>query len=395
MKKIKVIHIEHCSHSYFLSDEKGNPDEIVKGSWGTQVATEIKKFHPEVDVECWFPEKIEKKEKFFEHGKVKLRIFPTTFSPRYALDFSLPMLKALKEESEKCKKEKIHLIIHIHEYHSLHGLAIAYLFRKEKMVAQHHGGSWPLKHLKKTKKFRFFFPFFIFGQFLESLALKNIKQFYALSQEEIDYLKKTAPNSNIKFQTMGIEDEYFKNISKKEARKKLKIPLDKKIIIFIGRINEVKGIKYLIDAMENLKDVELKIIGYLQKVEEFKKYAESKNLKNVEFLGGIFGEKKMLYLSAADALVLPSMKEGAPVTVMEALARNTPVVVTNVGGIPLMIEDKREGIIIRQKSSEDIVNAVREILKWKKKNVKEYAEKYRWKRIIEGTYGDYLELINK
>ncbi len=392
MKKIKVIHIEHCSHSYFLSDEKSNPDDIVKGSWGTQVVREIKKFHPEIDVECWFPEKIEKNERAFEHEGARLRIFPTTFSPRYALDFSLPMIKALKEESEKCKKENIQLVIHIHEYHSLHGIAIAYLFRKEKMVAQHHGGSWPLKHLKQTKKFKFFFPFFLFGQFLENLALKNIRHFYALSQDEIDYLKKIAPNSNIKFQTMGVENEYFKKTDKKAARRKLKIPSDKKIIIFIGRINETKGIRYLIDAMENLKDVELKIIGYLQKVEEFRIYAENKSLKNVEFLGGVFGERKMLYLSAADALILPSMKEGAPVTVMEALAKNTPVVVTNIGGVPLMIENGREGIIIRQKNSEDIVKAVREIFNWKKRNVKKYAEKYKWKKIIEQTCADYLKL---
>jgi len=390
MQKIKVIHVEHCSHSYFISDEKSNPDDIVKGSWGTQTAREVKRFHPEVDVECWFPEKIEKEERVLEYQGIKLKIFPTTFSPMYGLDFSLPMLKSLRNEIERCKKENIIPIIHIHEYHNLHGIAIAYLFRKEKMIAQHHGGSWPLKHLKQTKKFWPFFPLFVLGQILESLTLKNVKYFYSLSQDEIDYLKKIAPNSNIRFQTMGIEDEYFKAVNKKTARKKLKLPLNKKIIIFIGRINEIKGIRYLIDAMTDLKEFELKIIGYLQKVEEFKEYAESKNLKNVEFLGGVFGEKKRLYLSAADALILPSMKEGAPVTVMEALARNTPVVVTNVGGVALMIENRREGIIIKQRSSEDIVRGVKEICKWKKEDVRKYAEKYRWKKIIEDTVNDYL-----
>ncbi len=387
-QKIKVIHVEHCSHSYFLGAGKTNPDDIVKGSWATQVAREIKRFYPSIDVECWFPEKIEKNTKEIGHEGVKLRIFPTTFSPRYALDFSLPMLKALKMEIKRCKELDIKLILHIHEYHSLHGLILAWLFKEEYMIAQHHGGSWPVRHLRETKNYRKFFPFFIFGQFFENLVLKNIKIFYALSQGEINYLKKKAPKSTIKFQTMGIEDEYFKKFDRKKARKKLKLPLNKKIIIYIGRINEAKGIKYLIDAMKELKDVELKIIGYLQKVEEFKHYAEKNKLNNIEFTGGVFGERKRLYLSAADALVLPSSKEGAPVTIMEALARNIPVVVTNVGGVSLMIKNNREGVIIKQKSSKEIVKGVREVLKWRK-DVKKYAEKYKWRKIIQETVRDY------
>ena len=100
----------------------------------------------------------------------------------------------------------------------------------------------------------------------------------------------------------------------------------------------------------------------------------------------------MLYLSASDAFVLPSSKEGAPVTVMEALARNLPVVVTNVGGTPLMVKNGREGIIIRQKSSEDIIKAVNEIFKWKNKDIRKYAYKYRWKKIIDDTMNDYIKI---
>ena len=188
---------------------------------------------------------------------------------------------------------------------------------------------------------------------------------------------------------MGIEDDYFKKINKKTARKKLSLLVNKKMILFIGRIAEIKGMGFLLEAMKNLKDVELKCIGFSPEEEKFKDFARKNNLKNIEFLNGVFGEKKLLYLGAADAFVLPSLKEGAPVTVMEALARNLPVVVTNVGGVPLMIKNNREGIIIKQKSSKDIVRGVREILKWKK-DVKKYAEKYKWKEIIKQTVEDYV-----
>ncbi|MBI2630274.1 glycosyltransferase family 4 protein [Candidatus Pacearchaeota archaeon] len=389
LKNLKIIMLAHASHSYFLGDGKGDPKEIIKGGWFSQVARQLRKFNPEINVECWCPEKHYKKEEDFLFEKIKFRVFPTSFSPVYALDFSIPMMRALKKEIKENKQNGIKTIIHMHEYHNFHGLMIATLFKNEKIIGQHHGGSWPLKHIMQTKKYKLVFPLFMIGQIWENLVLKNISCFFALSEDEMDYLKERAVKSRIKFQTMGIEDEYFKREEKKTARKKLKLKEKDKIIIYIGRLTEIKGIKYLIDAMESLKEVKLKIIGFSQELQRFKDYAKEKNLENVEFLGGKFGEEKMLYLSAADALVLPSAKEGAPVTIMEALARNTPVVVTDVGGIPLMVKNGREGVVIKPKSSEEIVRGVKEILSWKSKNVQQYAERYRWRDIVKETIKEY------
>ena len=111
--------------------------------------------------------------------------------------------------------------------------------------------------------------------------------------------------------------------------------------------------------------------------------------KNVEFLGGVFGKKKLLYLSAADALILPSSKEGAPVTIMEAFARNLPVITTNVGGIPLMVKDKKNSLIIKEKNSKDIIRAINQFIEKPIKNVKKYSEKYKWRNIIKDTIKEY------
>ena len=114
-------------------------------------------------------------------------------------------------------------------------------------------------------------------------------------------------------------------------------------------------------------------------------------INNVEFLGGIFGEKKLLYLSAVDAFILPSAKEGAPVTVMEAMARGTPSVVTNVGGTPLMIKNGKNGIILPSRNLKELVKGIKNILEWKGRNISKYAEIYGWERIIENTVKDYQE----
>ncbi len=386
--EIKVIFVSHASVSVYMKGQKPLKDMILD-DWYSLTAQQIKKFHPEINVECWTPEKIYKIPKQFIQTKILYRQFPTTFSPKYGLDFSIPMLKEMKKEIQKAKQEDYKLIFHLHEYHNLHGLTIATLFKDENLIGQHHGGSWPSKHLKENKSYRkFFLPFFL-AQLWENKVLKNFNYFYALSKEEIKYLKKRAPNSKIKFQTMGIEDYYYNKGNKAGARKKLKLPVNKKIILFLGRLIPVKGITYLIDAMENLRDINLKIIGWGDLEQEYKEYAKSKGLTNVEFLGSVFHKEKLPYLSAADAFILPSSKEGASVSVMEAMARNLPIITTDTGGMPLMVKTGKEGIVIRQKNSEDIVKAVKEILTWKKKDIRRSAERYKWKEIIENTVRDY------
>ncbi|MGV8151730.1 MAG: glycosyltransferase family 4 protein [Candidatus Nanoarchaeia archaeon] len=390
MQKIKAILISHASVSVYMKGQK-TLKQMILDDWYSLTAKQIKKYYPEIEVECFTPERAYKTpQEFIEEG-IKYRQFPTTFSPIYGLDFSISMLKEMKKEVKKAKEENYKLIFHLHEYHCLHGLIIATMFKGQKIIGQHHGGSWPLKHIKDSRKKRMFFPFFFLGQLWEKFALKNISCFYALSKEEMDYLKKTAPDSLIKFQTMGIEEYYFKDMKKSTARKKLNWQKNKKILLYLGRIIPVKGIGLAIDAMKELEEFELKVIGWGEE-EHFKEYAKSKKINNVEFLGPIFYEKKLPYLSAADIFILPSSKEGAPVSVMEAMARDMPCIVTDIGGTSLMIKNNENGIIIREKSVSDIVNAARKIIKWKKRNIKKYARRYFWKKIINDTVRDYKEI---
>ena len=147
MKKIKVIQTAHSSESYSLSGGERDLKKVVLNNWPAKVSRQIKKFYPEIEVESWAPERIYKKEERFEDSGVLFRFFPTTFSGKYAIDISVPMLKALKKEIKKSKKEGYKLVIHVHEIHNLHGLLITLLFGNEKLIVQHHGGNWPFKNL--------------------------------------------------------------------------------------------------------------------------------------------------------------------------------------------------------------------------------------------------------
>jgi|SRR3989344_687932 len=383
---IKVIMIAHASHSYF-AHEGDDLKKIVLNDWYYKTASQLQKFHPEITVECWAPEKMNKEYETYEDGGITLRFFPTVFSPVYGLDFSFQMLLALREEVEKSYAQGYKLVIHLHECHNLHGLIILDLFRHQKIIVQHHGGSWPLKHLKENFKKLIFFPFFLLGQLYESRVIRHGYKFYALSEEEMKYLRRK--NCNVVFRTMGIEDDYFEIIDKEHARKKLGINLKEKSLLFLGRISKMKGLNYLLDAMQSLPGVQLYVAGYGKEREELERYAQEKNLSNVIFLGGLFGHEKLLHLSACDALVLPSLKEGAPVTVMEAMARNKPCVVSDVGGVKMMIEDGKNGIIIPRGDVSALVEAITKILSWKEKDIQKYANVYKWKQIIADTVRDY------
>ncbi len=389
--KMKIIQISSASSSYSVDNYK----EDIYRAWSAQIGFQIKKFYPKLDVECWTIEKEYKNWWRKEFNKIKFRIFPTNLSIRHGMEISFSLVKALKEEIKKSEEKNERLIVHIHEYHSWLTYQILNSMKNNdnvRVIAQHHGGRSPFENLMKYKMLFLFFPLIATMQFFESLLLKKINVFYALSDNEILYLKKIAPKSIIKFQTMGIENDFFKK--KKEKNKlRIKLGLEKNIkyLLYVGRIKTTKGIKELLNAYKKIRNdnVKLLLLGGSSEIKIFEEYSKINNIKNVEFLGSVYGKKRLDYFDACDFLILPSYTEGAPVVIMEAIAKNLPVIATNVGGINKMIENGREGIIIKPKSSEEIVKAINEIITWKRKNIRRYAEKYKWKIISKNTIKNY------
>jgi glycosyltransferase involved in cell wall biosynthesis len=381
---MKILQINTSSSSFAVK----NFEEDVYRNWYARVAFQLKKFYPKLDVEGWTPETKHKKEKTSEKNRIKFRVFPTNFSLRHGMEISFKMLKALKQE---IKKTEDRLIIHFHEYHTWQVYLFLLFIKRNsnvKIIAQHHGGRSPFGNLRIHKRLILFFPVIALMQFFERFLFKKIDIFYALSRDEINYLKKISPNSIIKFQTMGISKEYFKSVNKKEARKKLKLDQKEKYVLYVGRLKVTKGISELLDAVKEM-DIKLILIGEGKNYDMYKRYAKLKGIKNVSFLGSVYGKKIHLYYSACDSLILPSYTEGAPVVLMEAMAKDLPVISTDVGGIPLMIKNKVNGLLIKPKNSDDIKNAIEHILKKPFKNIKKYAERFSWEGIIKKTVEDY------
>ena len=124
---------------------------------------------------------------------------------------------------------------------------------------------------------------------------------------------------------------------------------DKAEILFVGRLTAVKGVRVLLQAMEQVRaqnpNVALKIIGDGEDRAHLEDLAKPLG-DAVRFLGYQSQAEVAAAMAAADALVLPSFAEGLPVVLMEALAAATPVICSQVAGVNELVEQGASGFVV-------------------------------------------------
>jgi len=201
--------------------------------------------------------------------------------------------------------------------------------------------------------------------------------------------------------SMGVDTNLFQSSAKiKEdgearLREKLGFYPSPPILLFVGALAERKGVSYLVKSMpaiiKNFPKAALLIIGSGPEREELENLSLNLNLKkNVFFLGNIEPQELPYYYNQADVFVLPSLVEGLPVVLMEALACGLPIVATRIAGIPDMIKDGQNGFLVSPQSPKELSRAVINILLngELRKNIAKEAqktarEKYDWSVIVE------------
>lgn len=137
---------------------------------------------------------------------------------------------------------------------------------------------------------------------------------------------------------------------------------DKVQILFLGNLTEQKGVWDLIQAMSYIDGAILNFVGGEEDAGIFEvliKRIEFQGLASKVILHGPqYGEDKNKFLQTADIFVLPSYAEGLPISLLEAMANSLPVVVTPVGGIPAVITDKCDGLIVNVGQVKELVSAL-------------------------------------
>ncbi|MCZ7370202.1 MAG: glycosyltransferase family 4 protein [Candidatus Methanoperedens sp.] len=202
--------------------------------------------------------------------------------------------------------------------------------------------------------------------------------------------------------------EFDIGYSKKECRDILKLSQDGKIILSIGTISHHKGSDVLVKAMpaiiKNTPNVKLIFVGTGVMVEELKALSEKLGIKkNIEFTGFIGNNaKKAMYYRSSDIFVLPSTgrHEISGIVNIEAMACGIPVVASKIGGVPDIVKDGENGILVQPKSPDALSNAIIHLLdreylcEMMGRDGRKKAEDYSWERTakeIENIYTDLLD----
>ena len=183
-------------------------------------------------------------------------------------------------------------------------------------------------------------------------------------------------------------------------------------ILFVGRLVERKGVKYLIEAFDRISadiDAILTIVGDGPERRSLEKLVESKGLQNkVIFKGKVSNEELRRCYQNCDVFVLPACidsrgdTEGLGVVLLEAMSYKKPVIASNVGGIVDIVKDGETGLLVPEKNSQKLAEAIHTVLKndelasrLGKQGYEFVSRNFNWARITDQLIEIYSQLAKQ
>jgi glycosyltransferase involved in cell wall biosynthesis len=175
-----------------------------------------------------------------------------------------------------------------------------------------------------------------------------------------------APDKNTRTIVNGCDLSIFHVLDRLEARRKLRIEPTSKAVVYIGRMDLRKGLRELVEAATSLHaehpNLHVYMVGDGPDKPIVENAIQAKNASGyVHLQSGCHFDDVAVWMTAADAVTLPSYMEGCPNVVVEALACGRPVVATNVGGIPELMSDEC-GRLIPPRSASELAHALATVL---------------------------------
>ncbi|HEX9654697.1 MAG TPA: glycosyltransferase [bacterium] len=232
----------------------------------------------------------------------------------------------------------------IHAHYGFHSAMLPVLLRRQPLVVTFHGSD-ALIEPTRNRCYRY----------LQRSVVAHATHLVAVSQQVQAHLvgELGANAKKVSVIACGVDTERFRFRPRAQARRQLSLLPEMKLALFIGRFTHAKGVDLIKTAASSLKDVDFYFIGTGPL-----KWRSS----NCHFIGLVDHAHIPQWLSAADVVLLPSRSEGTPVTVLEALACETPVICSAVGACPELIVDGATGLLIPIGDAGSLVTAIQRAL---------------------------------
>ena len=242
----------------------------------------------------------------------------------------------------------------------------------------------------------------------EYKALTSAKCIQALNHSEAHSIRKLLPNIPIAIIPNAVSLARL-NKSIKDPQKvpwANQIPKGKKILLFLGRFHQKKGIYPLIKAWETLqrssisKEWWLVMIGYGDS-EKLKKEVNKKALSRCLILDPVFGEEKEITLNSSDSFILPSYSEGLPIAALEAMSYNLPCILSSACNINEALSAK--AAIQGEPNPEELVTSLKKLFKLTDLERNSMGEigrsivekNYSWPTVVKKTYDLYSWILGE
>jgi len=252
----------------------------------------------------------------------------------------------------------------------------------------------------------------------ENQVIQKVDRILAATQSEVNQLKKlyNADETRITVLPPGVNTDRFYPIPMDEAKEVVGIPKEDRMVLFVGRIEPLKGIDTLIEAMAMLKIKCKKCPHYLviiggendnpeeqlsNEMERLKTLSHKLGIEDVIIFAGKRGQDSLpYYYSAAEVVVMPSHYESFGMVALEAMACGTPMIASEVGGLRYLIKEGETGYFVPMQNPEILAERMRTLLLNGKlrhemgMKAAEYARDYDWSIIAREIIDVYKKMIS-
>jgi teichuronic acid biosynthesis glycosyltransferase TuaC len=235
--------------------------------------------------------------------------------------------------------------------------------------------------------------------FASRYALKHASLVVAVSDVLASKIRSAGIERRIRVIPNGADASLAKPVNKEEARRKLDLPLEARIVLLASNLVPVKDpltmVKAFVILRQSMKDVILVILGTGELEESVRREIAQLCASDLILLKGRRPHEEIrFWLAACDVVALSSLDEGCPLIALEGFISGKPFVGTAVGGVPEIVPDADIGILVEPANPSSLARALRAALMrtWDREKLVQHGLKYSWENLSKQISEVYAEV---